>query len=541
MTRFLRFVPSLIASLLLCVPSLSVAWEFAIDSALLNFRYVYASQAGPNGFFGPFDTDRSTKTGGLASLNGWFQKKMLSGTTAETSFTRFSIFPTLKLNKAVEIHGTYRIGSDTTNNLTSIQYPDQENVISYGRWTRLWISVDSPLGKIYYGKRGFQQGCGLQFSSAEMAEDLFESGRRAIDIFQLESYWGPFTIGAGFYPWRLGSKDYWNIDDQNAARSTHVLGYLRYAAGTIDTGMGGFYFAYHEGPESQQSNEKRSSYPPRYTTATEGWLYLKYNNGRFFLNTEADWFYRTTKYQRAMNGFLPWPAYDTTGLVTGYYLPPYIESWRYMTEFGALAGPSKLSFLLSHMPGPDRRHGDLIDRQPYIQDAERSAYAVFYPYSILMGKYYMAGVNSYRDMSASNVVAARFDYMLASNLDIFVSAMKAYRSSNGYGWGYVRPDPDSFGTIGFGQDAYLKSDAPTIPDNDLGWEFNVGIVWKLLENWRVAARGAYWQPGVWFNYACVDKSVPNWDTPSSTNNFGINPNRTIAPILGFELYLDARL
>ncbi|MFH0959234.1 MAG: hypothetical protein V1897_11075, partial [Pseudomonadota bacterium] len=343
MTRFLRFVPALIASLLLCVPSLSVAWEFAIDSALLNFRYIYASQAGPNGFFGPFNTDNSSKAGDLAPLNGWFQRKMLSGTTAETSFTRFSIFPTLKLNKAVEVHGTYRIGSDTTNNLTSIQYPDLENVISYGRWTRLWVSVDTPLGKIYYGRRGFQQGCGLQFSSAETAEDIFESGRRAVEIFQLESYSGPFTIGAGFYPWRLGSKDYWNIEDQNAARSTHVLGYFRYAEGMIDAGLGGFYFAFHEGPESQQTVSARRSYTPRYTSATEGWLYLKYNNGRLFLNTEADWYYRTIKYEKTVDGTLPGPAYDMSGLVSGYYLPPYTESWRYMAEFGGYYGHMKLS------------------------------------------------------------------------------------------------------------------------------------------------------------------------------------------------------
>ena len=154
---------------------------------------------------------------------------MISGTTAENSFSRFSIFPVLKLNKAVEIRGTYRIASDITNNLASIQDPDLENVISYGRWTRLWVTVDTPLGKLYYGRRGFQQGLGLQFSSAETAEEIFESGRRTVEIFQLESYWGPFTIGAGFYPWRLGGKDYWNIEDQNAARTTHLLGYLRYA------------------------------------------------------------------------------------------------------------------------------------------------------------------------------------------------------------------------------------------------------------------------------------------------------------------------
>ena len=41
----------------------------------------------------------------------------------------------------------------------------------------------------------------------------------------------------------------------------------------------------------------------------------------------------------------------------------------------------------------------------------------------------MAGVDSYRDMSASNVAAVRFDRMIASNLNIFGCVMKANRSS----------------------------------------------------------------------------------------------------------------
>ena len=541
---------------LLGAPAQCEAWEFTIDSALLSFRYVYASQAGPQGFFGPFNVDMSSNAGGnLAPLNGWFQRKMISGTTAMTSFTRFAIFTTLQLNQAVSIQGTYRINSDLTTDLAAIENPDIETSISYGRWTRLWVMVKSPLGNIYYGRRGFQQGCGLQFSSADTAEDIFESGRRTVDLFQLESFWGPFTIGAGFYPWRLGSTRYWNIEDQNAARSIHVLGYIKYSAGPVETGAGGFSFAFHEGPEALKTVSERREFPPRNTSASEGWIYLKYNNGRFFFNTEADWYYRAINYEPSMNDTLPTPEQyrmnppvPLRGDFEKYFLPPYTESWRCMMEFGALSGPNRLSFLLAHMPGPDRRHGVLIDRQPYIQDAERSAYGVFYPYSILMGKYYMAGVDSYRDMSASNVAAVRFDRMIASNLNIFGCVMKANRSSTGYSWGYVRPDrpdPDTglppFGSLNFGNRGSFNSPVPSVPDDDLGWEFNAGFVWKLLENWRIYARGAYWQPGKWFNYACIDKSVPGWDSDPPTNNFGTNPNRTIAPIMGFELYLDARL
>ena len=212
-----------------------------------------------------------------------------------------------------------------------------------------------------------------------------------------------------------------------------------------------------------------------------------------------------------------------------------------MLELAGLLGPMKLSLLLCHMPGPDRRHGILIDKQPFVQERERSAYGVFYPYCILMAKYYRAGVDSFRDISASDVIAGQLQYMVASNLDIVTSVMLARRSSYGYGYGYVRPNPNSSGNVNFGERGTFSDPAPSIPYNDLGWELNLGIAWKLLENWELSLRAAYWQPGKWFNFACIDKSVSDWDNPSSLNNWGINPNRIIAPVRGIELYINAKL
>ena len=539
-----------------CMPLPAAAWEFNIESSSIYFRYIFSSQTGPKGFFGPFNTDRGSSGGDFAPLNGWYDDKLLSGTTAEASTTRFAIFPALILNNAIAIRGTYRINSDQVNNLASIENPDFEYVISYGRWTRLWVTAQTPWGTVYYGRRGFRQACGLQFSSAESAEDIFDSGRRSLEMFLLQNSYGPVTIGAGFYPWRLGSRDYWNLEDQNAARQTHLLGYLKYSAATFETGMGGFYYTFHDGPESQQTTAKRLDYPPRQTQATEGWLYLKYNDGRFFLNAEADWFYRSIEYQTSANGFLPGPSkYDMNPIIHSpiqrtsprdmSYLPPYTESWRYMTEFGLYSGPLKISFLLAHMPGQDRRSGYLYNTQPYVQEPERSGYAIFNQYTILMNKFFRAGVNSFLDMSASNVIAARFDYLLATNLNLMFSVQKAQRSSQGYGWGFIRPDviePSRFGYLNF-RNPVAENNAlvPNILESDLGWEFSTGFIWKLVENWHVFARGSYWQPGKWFNYACVDKSVPNWDKPSSSNNFGINPDRSIDPVFGIELFVDARL
>ncbi len=224
----------LIVGLLLVLPTISRAWEFTINSALLSFRFIYASQAGPNGFFGPFDTDMSSLGTDLASLNGWFQRRMLSGTTAVASSTRLVMFPMLKLNKAVSITGAYRIAPENTQQRETDENPELENVFSRGAWTRLWMKVETPLGRLHYGKRGFQQGCGLQFSSTQMAEDLLDVGRRTVEILQLETSYGPLTLGAGLYPWRRGSSLYWNSEDQNAARPVHLLSYVRYAAGQMD-------------------------------------------------------------------------------------------------------------------------------------------------------------------------------------------------------------------------------------------------------------------------------------------------------------------
>lgn len=45
--------------------------------------------------------------------------------------------------------------------------------------------------------------------------------------------------------------------------------------------------------------------------------------------------------------------------------------------------------------------------------------------------------------------------------------------------------------------------------------------------------------GAWFNYACVDKSVPNWITPTSSNNYGTTPNRSIDAIMGVRVDLTS--
>jgi hypothetical protein len=80
--------------------------------------------------------------------------------------------------------------------------------------------------------------------------------------------------------------------------------------------------------------------------------------------------------------------------------------------------------------------------------------------------------------------------------------------------------------------------SPAIPDDSLGWEVNLGVDWKLLDWWNVGLSAAYWQPGRWYNYACIDRSVQGWNTPTQANSWGVNPDRKIDPIVGFNASLS---
>ena len=375
---------------------------------------------------------------------------------------------------------------------------------------------------------------------------------------------GPIRIGLGFYPWRrqpdnpfrqdqpnnsfpLPPDDprvnpYYNLGDLNALLNASPTVFFTYENGPLSFGMMAEYFSYHRGPESQRLQVDRAVFSASDVVTTDGGVFLKYNNGRFFFNAELDWVNRTTRFHRSLNGtFFGTP--DRTDGRGSLFAPRYIEALRWMVETGIMMGPAKASFIYAWLPGPDRRNGVLIDRQVYFYGFGN--YGLFGPYSLLIDFYYGAGLelfnlNTDGYMNDASIFAARLDYAVASNLNVYGSFFWADRAStSGYGWGFIRPAP----TGSFVEFANLSTinavtpDAPTVPDNNLGWEIDAGMDWQLLDKWTVRFIAAYWQPGKWFNYACIDKTVQNWDIPSAANRFGINPDRIIDPILGMKVKL----
>ena len=556
-----KFVQVLAGASALClslVGSSVFAWEFSMEGEY-NWKNRFVQQLGSRGFFGEYDLDNSSTRGNFASVNGWAGGKLedlMSSSGAAEQRMEVNALPELRINPAMRLRGEYRIGSygdPVASAYVNSTSPGVQVAISEGQWTMWWFSAQTPWGTVVVGKRPFNFGCGLQYNGAE---DLTS------ESLLLVAPTGPFRIGLGLYPWRRQPDNpfrqdqpnnaiapslppdnpYFNPGDFNALLKVSPVAFFTYDSGPLSLGIVAEYFSYHRGPESQRLQADRASFPASDVVSTDGGVFLKYNDGRFFFNAELDWVNKTTKFQPSLNGtFLGTP--DRTDGRGSLFAPRYIEAWRWMAEAGVMVGPAKVSFIYAWLPGPDRRNGVLIDRQPYFYGFGN--YGLFAPYSLLTCFYYGAGLDLFNlntdgFMNDASILAARLDYAVAANLNVFGSFFWADRAStSGYGWGFMRPAPTG-SLVEFANLSTINAvtpGSPTVPDNNLGWEIDAGMDWQLLDKWLLKFIVAYWQPGRWFNYACIDKTVPNWDIPSAANRFGINPDRVIDPVLGMKVKL----
>lgn len=534
----------LVLSVLVAVAYLSAtsaqAWDFSL-SGDYTWTYETYAQLGSKGFFGQYDVDRSTPAGDLASFNGWFGPALglVSGSKATQTEMSIGLYPHIRINPATGVTGKYRIASwkDVTGGSYLIGTAPGINVpVSEGQWALWWFYARTPWCNAFYGKRPFDVGCGLQFDG---------TGNRTQEALVLTTDYGPFRLGLGVFPWKDVSPDYpgvtraWNIADDSRSVSRHLMGFFSFFYGPVEFGFGTIHASFGQGPESQITATLRNSFPRTDTDLLEGWAYVKYNDGRIFCSFESDCYYRNDRYQRSQDGTFhgnPENA-DGNGSV---FAPKYVESWRYMVESGFLVGPAKLTFFYSFLPGPDRRHGVLIDRQPYVLQPEQGNTLLFAPYSILLAGMYAAGINAvdYNRgyyFSDASVFALKIDFAIAANLNVAGSVLYADRVSHGYGWGFISPTAN--GGVQYVRRGTFRAPVPAIPESSLGWEAGLGISWAMLDNWNLYARGACWQPGRWFGYACVDRSVAGWSEPKTSNSWGVIAGRQVDPVLGLQILL----
>ena len=571
-----------------------------------TWEWDYRSQGGNSGFFGPYDQDAGSGIGGsgpgfFAPLNGWLGSMVnndgfVSGHDAAWQVMYMSTNMEIRMNPAVRVRGNYFIGEwqELNNNnwttnfdmgvgeLVASQYlnnryPGIQRSFSPGYWNTLWLTAETPWGIVAMGKRKSTFGLGMYYNGEES---------RSSESLALVVPYGPLRFQMSFYPARRGNtgSNYTVVDNPFAAQPNNVPGLppantAGYFNQDFDKNNGRWWDAtvpavtYRNGPfefgilfnfvRAQTSGEGIINTPANRQTATYseryelyGTTYTKYNNGRFFFNAELDYYEITNRNRARLAGGAPNFAASRDS---------YTENWRAAAEGGFICGPAKLALLYGWAAGPDRRNGAQIDRNGLVTQAGKSTNirrpssfsntGLYRPYSLLMVYAYGLGTHINGDtgngyVEDASTYAARLDYAVASNLNVYTSFFWADRvSQSGWGWGFIKPvlpaASNGFpaGTIALFHDT-ARVGAPSIPDTNLGYEFGAGLDWKLLEGLLLNVSTAYWQPGQWFSWACVDKSVVNWATTTGvgTNNpalWGINPNKQIDPIFGIELKVTA--
>jgi hypothetical protein len=581
------------------------AWEFSL-SGVFTWEYYQFSQLGDRGFLGPYNQDKSSVSDEvrLAARNGWLGHEITSptmlinydrlatGSDVAANYMYTLFYPKVKVNQALSIQGSYRIGSWNPLNqsdaafaqLNTSRYLNSQTTglgssFSPGYWETWYAQANLPWGSLTIGKTPNTIGLGVIIDSLENTAEAVTLGIP----------FGPFSIVAQYYPWGPGrpvadaASNYPLPTDRSTAAQPHLAVGLMYNAGKISTETYVEYSNGHKGPESFLYQPGKGSFPAYPVFATDnsqffGFTNFKYFDGRFFFNTEVGFYQEFFR----QNGFaLQYLGPPNIPVQNQFPQTRYWELWAGMIECGILAGPAKISFLWAYYPGVDRRGGRLIDRQPTVGNTFNANGGVnmYLPYSLLLGYNYGSGNNSitrssnHGFISDANTYGVRLDYAVASNLNAYATFLYASRVSQGYGWGWIRPDPatvvnglpitdpalqygnsgaaryygatngppignlvdPSFCSIGAPN---FSDSAPNILERDLGYEIGGGIDWKLIEGYTLTARAAYWQPGGWFKYACVDRRQFHWDYPDANNRWGINPNREIDPIFGVRVAIE---
>lgn len=444
--------------------------------------------------------------------------------------------------------------------------------MSVGVWEKAWITAQLPWGIFAVGRRPFPFGLGW---SALHEKDL------DTDTWLFAVPYGPFTFLAGNSWWESGDNYTINTTQTMAGVLTTPAGALAapsgvaVAAGTDKNRTrvwnGAVAVVYRNGPVEFGTIPRWVTYSNTHpgisgltvlagpgqrddftntafsglmaathlnspTTVINGdvgfvlWVsYFKYNNGRFFFNSEYDFEYGDIR----RNGGRP--------------ISIWTDAWE--LEAGTLCGPTKIAVAGFYHSGHDRRGGLLNVTRATGYNGVNNVYDVFNqfiafsateeaikPYAWLIG-IYGAGNNSYdpRGKCSYNdflAYAARVDYAVAANLNVWGSYIYMNRASN---------TGTGIGTFGGGAVAGIRTAAvaapggvtPNVPDTYLGWEANVGVDWKLLEGMTFKSQFGYWAPGDWFKWAYVDYTNNNL-TPVAGGTFPVNPNRGIDPIIGFQ-------
>lgn len=559
------------------------AWEVELNGNY-SLEYFYVSRMGPGDLFG--DANRAqagfgtlqTTIGMAGPVNNQIVVEGASSKGADGSFTqsRYMLRPVLRINPAVEVRSEIGFQGDFNANAPLWASPPQYKGFwrSYGRSEETYQALAAPvlnyaygvwklpIGAFWFGRKPFAFGPGW---SGLHRENTTTTG------FGIDVPYGPFVFKAfqefgqtGTYntPYDVRNADLSTLTlvssvDRNQQKRWGSLYSLEYLAGNMTLGVlsrTDLWNNVHTWPQGSltlrddrsggvpalflnsylsvqgQNGGQATLYPIYGDVLLETViLYGKYFDGRFFANLEWD------------------QQYIWARRLQGRPISGFPRGW--FAEAGALVGPAKLSLAAVYRSGHDRAGGILdvvsstgTNNQTAIQVANTwnlylgGGDEALLPYTTLLA-WYGGGNNSYDAVGKAlfqdfKGYAGRVDYAMAANLNLWASYLYARRASNtGNWWGQF--------TGGIGT-APIRG--TNVPNDNLGWEAQIGLNWQLLDSTLLYSKVSYWKPGAWFKHAYQDYSTLTAITdPSSDVHIWLNPDRGIDPIVGATIGFEIKL
>ncbi len=589
--------------LLATLATQAFAWDFKMKGEA-EWRYRYWTRTGDQDIFGSMDdrvylginhlqtfpttgtTNRGSGTFGVLAGENRF------GADMQLTDYRTTLYPTISVNPAISVSASVNLTSlgiwsdgqpldsrtqapvvggvtgtafamQNPGYVNSLYVPIQDRAVNVNvpntyvtlQWLKL--SIKTPMVDLSIGYKDSKIGMGLWKNTCN----------RASSSFGITAYYGPFKIGFSPYfgreqsSWRLGDARS-RIEGQGASqRQDDRRDYFKAVFGELEYNNGPLTFqivsdSYHQ-PNSSVPNNARGA---AITTPAVGTndarpnedilryriaVATKYNNGRFFFNAEADWFNRW----RSGRG----TADASAGPVFRVRENRDDQGWLYGVELGALAGPSKVTFNYVRATGDDPSTRHTTEDAAAAEQGLSSCYMRDWGYLM----YYMYGAGDgwdaagYGQPTNMHHAGGRLDYAVASNLNIFGiysyawrDQPTAYRLGGNYRLG-IQPWTNE--DIRLSQLGTFRGRA--VPDhaNTVGYEVDLGVNWKILENLVWNATFAYWKPGNWWSYAYPNSAgiyklgvAPNanpTDTAVGEARATVGLGRSIDPLIAVETSL----
>ncbi len=534
-----------IAALASILTAPAFAWELSMKGDA-EWRYRYWARTGNMDIFGPMDgtnvylginhlrtfpTDGTQN--GISSAFGVQAGENCYG--SEMSFVdyRMTLFPKIEVNPAIDFEASvnltslgiwsdgepYNSANAALGYVNSLYVPignrpaavDVPNTYVTLQWLKMGIKT--PMLNFSIGYKTSHWGMGLR-------KHKFD---RASSSFTVTAFYGPFHIA--FSPYFARNESSWglhNATSRNEGRNSYqrqeqrrnyfsaFQGDIVYSSGPLEIGL--LSDSYTEHHSNWVTARLATLNTPNHRPATPDLIryrinpYVKYTNGRFFFNAEGNWL---TRWRTGRATADPENAVPTAANLR--VRPDQSDdAFIYGVELGVLCGASKVTWNYIRATGQDPTTRITTEDAGMAEQGVSAGYMK--DWGLLM--YYMYGAGTgwdaagYGQPTNLHHWGSRFDYAVASNLNVFALCSYAWRDQpNAYtlggDWrGGARPFTNN--DIAQAQGIIGGYEGQTaVPDSarDIGWEVDAGVSWKLLENLVWNSTFAYWKPGSWWSYA----------------------------------------